>query len=214
VTTVNGNVLNALGNVGTSATAGQNGACYISKDGRFVIFTGQLTTGALLGVFVLDRNSGIVSYCFGDGSGTACPCGPGAAGNGCPHSLNANGANLATSGSASVIRANLTLVGTGMTESSCLYFQGTAAAGGGAGVLFGDGLRCAAGTVIRLGTKVNVGGTSQYPEVGDLSVAERGLVPQGGGVVRFYQCWFRNAAAFCNPETFNLTNGVQVTWGL
>jgi hypothetical protein len=30
--------------------------------------------------------------------------------------------------------------------------------------------------------------------------------------VRTYQCWYRNAAAFCQPATFNLTNGIQTTW--
>ena len=29
---------------------------------------------------------------------------------------------------------------------------------------------------------------------------------------RTYQVWYRNAAAFCNAETFNLTNGVEVVW--
>jgi hypothetical protein len=29
---------------------------------------------------------------------------------------------------------------------------------------------------------------------------------------RTYQCWYRNAAAFCTPSTFNLTNGVLITW--
>jgi len=29
---------------------------------------------------------------------------------------------------------------------------------------------------------------------------------------RTYQVWYRNAAAFCLPETFNLTNGVEATW--
>ncbi|MEY4775009.1 MAG: hypothetical protein RIT40_2044, partial [Planctomycetota bacterium] len=27
-----------------------------------------------------------------------------------------------------------------------------------------------------------------------------------------YQVWYRNAAAFCSAETFNLTNGVLATW--
>jgi hypothetical protein len=31
--------------------------------------------------------------------------------------------------------------------------------------------------------------------------------------VRTYQAWYRNAAAFCTASTFNLTNGVQLTWG-
>jgi hypothetical protein len=30
--------------------------------------------------------------------------------------------------------------------------------------------------------------------------------------VRSYQAWYRNAAAFCTPSTFNLTNGYSVTW--
>jgi hypothetical protein len=27
-----------------------------------------------------------------------------------------------------------------------------------------------------------------------------------------YQVWYRNASAFCTPATFNLTNGLRVTW--
>ncbi|MBL8863781.1 MAG: hypothetical protein JNK02_17460 [Planctomycetes bacterium] len=150
-------------------------------------------------------------FCFGDGSGTACPCGnTGAAGNGCAHSANANGANLAASGASSLSADTLLLSGTGMPNSSALYFQGTTQQSGGAGVAFGDGLRCAGGTVIRLGTKFNASGASQYPGVGDPSVSVRGLVGAPG--TRTYQVWYRNAAAFCTPDTFNLTNGILVTW--
>ncbi|MBN8626948.1 MAG: hypothetical protein J0M17_15815, partial [Planctomycetes bacterium] len=79
-------------------------------------------------------------YCFGDGTGTACPCGNvGAAGNGCGNSLNANGANLAATGSAVVGGDSVVLTGTGMPNSSALYFQGTSQIS----VVFGDGLRCA-----------------------------------------------------------------------
>jgi len=76
-------------------------------------------------------------------------------------------------------------------------------------VPLGDGLRCAGGSVMRLATKTNVGGASQYPAAGDPSVSVKGMVSPG---TRNYQAWFRNAAAFCNPETFNLTNGVSVVW--
>jgi hypothetical protein len=149
-----------------------------------------------------------VAYCFGDGTGTACPCGnSGAAGNGCANSVNPNGANLASTGTSSVGSDNLVLVGTGMPNSSALYFQGTTQISS----VFGDGLRCAGGTVIRLGTKTNVAGASQYPEVGDLSVSVRGSCVAGD--VRTYQVWYRNAADFCTPSTFNLTNGLSVTWG-
>jgi hypothetical protein len=38
----------------------------------------------------------------------------------------------------------------------------------------------------------------------------RGAVP--AGATRTYQVWYRNAAAFCTSDTFNLTNGLVVTW--
>jgi hypothetical protein len=41
-------------------------------------------------------------------------------------------------------------------------------------------------------------------------VSVKGLVTAPG--VRDYQCWYRNAAAFCTPSTFNLTNGLEITW--
>jgi hypothetical protein len=120
---------------------------------------------------------------------------------------------LAASGSARIAGDTLVLTGSGMPNSSCLYFQGTTQLSGGLGVVFGDGIRCAGGTVIRLGTKANSGGMSQYPAPGDASVSVRGQVVTPGSV-RTYQCWYRNAAAFCSADTFNLTNGLQVTWEL
>ncbi len=150
--------------------------------------------------------------CFGDGTAAACPCGNfGTAGKGCANSIFASGARLETQGAASVAGDTLALVGTRMPNSSALYFQGTLAMGGGSGVAFGDGLRCAGGSVIRLGTKANANGSSRYPVAGDLSVSVRGAV--NAGDVRVYQIWYRNAdPVFCNPETFNLSNGVQVNW--
>jgi hypothetical protein len=150
-------------------------------------------------------------FCFGDGSGTACPCGnSGGAGNGCASSVNANGANLASSGAPSLSNDTLGLVGTGMPSSSALYFQGTTQIGGGAGATFGDGLRCAGGSVVRLHTETNVGGASQYPQPGDPSISVKGMVTAPGS--RTYQVWYRNAAAFCTPSTFNLSNGLLVVW--
>jgi hypothetical protein len=57
----------------------------------------------------------------------------------------------------------LVLAASGMPESSALFFQGTLSDRGGAGVPFGDGLRCAGGSNVRLGTKLNAGGASSYP---------------------------------------------------
>jgi hypothetical protein len=161
---------------------------------------------------VLDTSTPSAPFCFGDGSGVACPCGnTGAIGHGCAHSINANGGLLGGSGNASIAADTFVLQGTNMPDSSALYFQGTTPIGAGTGAVFGDGLRCAGGSVVRLGTKTNSGGASQFPSAGDPPISVQGLNAPGN--MRYYQVWFRNAAAFCTPSTFNLTNGVQVTWG-
>jgi hypothetical protein len=153
-----------------------------------------------------------VPFCFGDGSATACPCGNASAPveqAGCLSSLGTGG-RLIDQGASRLSADTLVLAGSGMPNSSALYFQGTGQQGGGLGAAFGDGLRCAGGTVIRLGTKANVAGASQYPAAGDPSISVRGLVAAPG--TRTYQVWYRNAAAFCTAATFNLSNGLQVTW--
>ncbi len=156
----------------------------------------------------------ITNFCPGDGTGTACPCANESAvgaDEGCLSSLGTGG-KLRGSGSSSLSADTVVLTGTQMPNSSALYFQGTSQQSGGAGASFGDGLRCAGGTIVRLGTKANAAGASQYPEVGDPSVSVRGLVGAPG--TRVYQVWYRNAAAFCTASTFNLSNGIEVTWSM
>ncbi len=152
------------------------------------------------------------AFCFGDGSGLACPCGNNSAvgaNEGCLNSLG-SGASLGFTGTASVANDSVVLTGSGMPDSSALYFQGTTQAGVGAGTAFGDGLRCAAGSILRLGLKVNSLGTSSYPSGADQSVSVRGAVP--AGATRMYQVWYRNGAPFCTTSTFNLSNGFQIVW--
>jgi hypothetical protein len=152
------------------------------------------------------------AYCFGDGSGTSCPCGNNSSpfqNAGCLSSLGSPGQLVAT-GVSSVSADTLSLSGSGMPDSSALYFQGTAKVAAGVGAVFGDGLRCAGGTVIRLGIETNAGGASHYPGAGDALVSVRG--GNAAGNVRTYQAWYRNAAAFCSAETFNLTNGWRLAW--
>jgi hypothetical protein len=153
----------------------------------------------------------VTSFCSGDGTATACPCGnSGAAGAGCASSVGL-GATLAGTGNASIANDSFVLGGSGMPNSSALYFQGTTQFNGGLGSVFGDGLRCAGGTIVRLGTKTNSGGSSAYPGPGDVVISIRGA--NAAGSTRTYQVWYRNAAAFCTPSTFNLSNGIQLTWG-
>ncbi|MBK7876501.1 MAG: hypothetical protein IPJ77_12260 [Planctomycetes bacterium] len=155
-----------------------------------------------------------VRFCAGDGADPAvtvdCPCGNfGLAGNGCANSVNANGAALDLGGH--VATDDVTLLGTGMpATASCIYLQGTQLEL----ETFGDGVRCLGGTLLRMRTKSNVAGASQFPDSTDtVTLSQRGGVAVGSGATRYYQTYYRNSAAqFCPPETFNVTNGAVVVW--
>lgn len=151
------------------------------------------------------------AYCFGDSSGTACPCGnSGGTGRGCANSTNASGALLETqSGVSSTFFDSLVIRVTGVPSSAaCLFFQGSTLL---AGNPFGDGLQCAGGSVVRLATRTASAGSASYPVGADQVISQRGGIP-AEGARRGYQVWYRNAAAYCTASTFNLSNGLQVDW--
>jgi hypothetical protein len=170
------------------------------------------TTGPV-SILAIDLPSTVgAAFCPGDGTGTACPCAnnsPVGANAGCLSSFGTGGTLIAT-GASSLSSDTVVLAGSGMPNSSALYFQGTGQQSGGAGAQFGDGLRCASGTVVRLGTTTNVGGSSQYPFGASPSVSVKGQIAAPG--TRTYQIWYRNAAAFCTASTFNLSNGWLIVW--
>lgn len=148
--------------------------------------------------------------CAGDGSGTACPCGNNsvpAETEGCLNSLG-TGARLRAYGSASLSTGDLVMHHSRGPDSSVLLFQGTGAVNGGMGAMFGDGLRCVTGNVMRLGTKTACAGTQYWPDIGEVRLAA--FVPGPGTML--YQTWYRNAAAFCTASTFNLSNAAAVAW--
>ncbi len=156
-------------------------------------------------------------YCFGDGTGaTLCPCDPGQSGNpgeGCANSFGSGG-KIAASGTASVSNDSVVLHATNLPPTTAaLFFQGNNKQNGGNGSQFGDGLLCVNGSVVRLGSKTASGGSVDFGAgVGsDPLVSVRGMVP-GTGATRRYQVWYRNAAPFCTPSTFNLTNGLEIAW--
>jgi hypothetical protein len=155
-----------------------------------------------------------VVFCAGDNSGTPCPCTAGAAGHGCENSFGTGGGVLSASGNANLASDTLVLTASGLpTTAALLFFQGDAATAFGQGTGFGDGIRCAGGSIVRLGTKTSSGGTASFGHgVGtDPNISVKGQVPTGG-VTRYYQAWYRNAAPFCTPATFNLTNGLSIGW--
>lgn len=140
---------------------------------------------------------------------SGCPCGNGSTGyNGCGNSLGASGGSLDPAGTASLSSDTLVLTGAGMTNSSALYFQGDAFAF--VQLPYGDGLRCVTGSIVRLGSKTNSAGSSQYPGTGDAPISVRGGIAAPG--TRYYQVIYRDGGTFCTASQFNATNGLAILW--
>ena len=68
--------------------------------------------------------------------------------------------------------------------------------------------------MLRIGSRICVGGACSIGAAnpGDPLVSAQGQIPSGTIVIRQYQAWYRNVASYCQPEAFNLTNGLNVTW--
>lgn len=146
-------------------------------------------------------------YCFGDGSGTACPCGnTGGTGLGCANS-STNGAEITGSGSLSIAAGDLVLTGTGAPGGvSGIFFAGTTQITGGNGNPFGDGLRCVGGPVTRIQTVIaNGAGTA----VSSINVAAR--VGATVGSTNTIQYWYRDTTGPCG-NLFNFSHGLEITW--
>jgi len=165
-------------------------------------------------VWMNQRIEGGTVFCFGDGSGTACPCGNAsttADKAGCISSIGVGG-RLRTTGSASLSADTLGLLASGVPNGPALFFQGTWAEGVGAGSAFGDGLLCVGGSIVRLGVVFAANNTSLCPRPGiDPAISvQAGLAP---GSARTYHAWHRDSdLAFCTPGVFNLTNGLAIVW--
>jgi trimeric autotransporter adhesin len=155
------------------------------------------------------------AFCAGDGTGNPCPCGnTGTNGHGCDNSNASGGAQLRAEGQAMISADSVTLRVTQTTAfGALLFFQGTAQSGGGAGVLFGDGLRCVTGQQVRLAVRFASAGTASFGRgiPGDPAVSAAGNL-QPGWRTRHYQVWYRDALSFCTPSTFNLSNGLSLRW--
>jgi len=149
------------------------------------------------------------AFCFGDGNGSACPCGNESGGGACQGCANSSGqgALVTAGGSASVAADDLVFDASNLLPSQpALLFAGLNALGGGDGIPFGDGLRCVGGSVARLGVRTpdSGGGASWGP----------GLAASGGwgaGDVRRFQVWYRDPAGPCGGG-FNLSHGLELVF--
>ena len=164
-------------------------------------------SGALAYRVVTD--SADFGFCAGDGAGAPCPCGnSGSPGHGCANSAFPGGARMTVTGTPSVSNDTLQLDVQGSRPSQPgLFFQGDNAVGGGAGIPFGDGLRCAGGAVVRLElvSADAAGAVSTSVAIG----LEAGVA---AGEVKRYQWWYRDPGGSPCGFEFNLSNGVELTW--
>ncbi|MBK7875090.1 MAG: hypothetical protein IPJ77_04950 [Planctomycetes bacterium] len=200
---------NGFQNVPLAAIAGPAGTWRLVVEDWANMDTGSLAGWTLEGMDSPPNHA----FCAGDGLDAAvltpCPCGNfGAPGRGCGNSVVASGAELVFSGQTNPDTS--VLLAQDMPASApVLFLQGDALDD----AVFGDGVRCTGGALVRLRTKTAAGGAAQFPEPGDPSLSVRGGVVPGSGATRYYQAYYRNAAAlFCPPATFNVTNGWVLVW--
>ena len=193
----------------------------ISADGQWVAAGSKAVHANNFGnggrIDLLGKVGGFPELCAGDGSNGPCPCGnTGAPGNGCDNSAATGGAHLSGSGTTAPDTVVLTSTGELPTVLT-IALQGDALVA--VPVVFGDGLRCAAGNLKRLYSQNAVGGSVTVPGPGDPSVSAQSAAlgdPIAPGTTRWYQFYYRDPVlGFCpSPpgNSWNVTNAVAITW--
>jgi hypothetical protein len=159
-----------------------------------------------------------LAFCAGDGSlATRCPCNNlGGPGRGCDNSAATGGARLTATGTTSPDTVVLTSSGE-LPSVLSIFLQGDASLV--AGTPFGDGVRCVAGTLVRLYVRNATGGVASAPSAGDAPVSARSAAlgdPIVPGSTRWYQVYYRDPVLeFCaiSPvNAFNVSSGVAIAW--
>jgi hypothetical protein len=182
----------------------------------FVYVSGFTDQILVEGLQLVRLGPAITSMCAGDGTLAACPCGnSGASGRGCENSAATGGGVLAFGGDTAP--DSLVLQASGLLpNASAIFLQGSANI---APLPFGDGMRCAGGTLKRLYLKSASAGAASAPQAGDPPVTLRSAAlgdPIPPGDRRYYQVYYRDPnPAFCpapTGATWNITNSLRVYW--
>jgi Tol biopolymer transport system component len=204
---------------------------WLSADARFVAFFSLATnlvagdTNAASDVFLRDRRaSGFSSLCAPGLAGVLpCPCSnpPAGPGRGCDNSALTGGAVLSAEGLAYLAQDSLVFTASDeRPTATSILVQGSAELSSGA--VFGQGVRCAGGTLRRLYVKVASGGVIHAPDfaAGDAAVSLRSAALGDtiqAGESRFYFVYYRdpNVLGGCpSASTFNATQTGRVDWWL
>jgi hypothetical protein len=145
-----------------------------------------------------------LGYCFGED----CPCANHDAARGCARH-GGRGATLTACGSASVALDDLALRAENLAPGQpALLVRGLQRANGGAGLSFGDGLRCVGGGTARLG----------LAHADDMGIASwgPGLAALGGwqpGDTMRFQVWFRDELPSPCGNGYNATSALEAVFG-
>ena len=133
-------------------------------------------------------------------------------GHGCANTADPRGAQLTATGTASPDTIVLTSKGE-IASSLSVFLQGNATAS--SGILFGDGVRCVAGTMKRLYTLHATGHIASAPGPSDPSITAQSashgdtILP---GTSRYYQVYYRDPSSTCTGLGFNVSNGMKIDW--
>ena len=159
------------------------------------------------------------AYCFGDGSGAACPCAAsGPAGRGCANSAGF-GARLIGFGTASLSADTFRLTAGGTPDAKPgLILRGANPLNGGLGTPTGAGLLCTGGQTARSQIQFTYAYPSAFTVPGvttftDFQGSPFGASCNGVGVPTNYQFWYRDPQETCSGSGFNFSNAWTVTWG-
>ncbi len=179
------------------------------------------TSGTITVTGTLNANVGapMISLCDPGQSGVlGCPCAnpPIGPAHGCDNSSYTGGAQLGASGLPSLSADTLQFSTSGERPSAgSVLLQGSSATGG---IVFGQGVRCAGGTLKRLYLALAVGGAIHVPAPADASVSARSAAlgdTLTGGATRIYAVYYRDPLILggCPASSgFNVTQSGLVTW--
>jgi len=218
----------SLDTIGVQANANA-GLGSLSRDGRFATWTSVASnlvagdTNNFSDVFLRDRTPGIFSdVCDPGVNGViACPCAnpPAGAGQGCDNSSATGGARLESTGEAFLSQDQIVFATSGeKAHAASTLLQGTALASN--GIVFGQGVRCLAGTTKRLYFKTAVQGSITAPDLlaGDLTVSARSAalgLPLQPGHTYTYLVYYRDPVVLGGcpaTSTYNATQTGSMTW--
>jgi len=210
---------------------GDSAEASISADGRNVAFAADAMnlvsgdTNAATDVFLRDRDAdGFTSVCTPGQDGViACPCSnpPAGTDRGCENSSGTGGASLSASGFAYLSIDSLVFTTGGERPTALsIVLQGNALAA--SGLVYGQGVRCAAGSLKRLYTRTASGGSITAPDfgAGDPTVSARSAAagdPIQAGESRWYLVYYRDPIVLggcAATSTFNATDTGRVDWSL